>query len=109
MATDNPELRRGTVREGDEKPMTAEQVAHVKAKMREDPDVKKLVKTLGITMDRFLEDIEKQAENCELVDATDEADKARTEREIIAAAEMAYADAVEEIEVKSGARDGIVD
>ncbi len=87
------------------KPMSAEQIARIKAKMREDPEIHRLAKTLGITVDRFLEDIEQQGEAVQLHDATTPGERAQTEGQILAAAEKGYGDAEDRRQALQGRRD----
>lgn len=86
-------------------PMSAEQIARIKAKMREDPEIQRLARTLGITVERFLEDIEEQGQAVQLHDATTPGERARTERQIVAAAEKGYGEAEDRRQTLQGRRD----
>ena len=84
---------------------TPEQVARIKAKMREDPEIHHLSKILKITVEQFLADIEKQGEQVHLHDATTPAERAQTEAQIVAAAEKGYGDAEQRRQSLQGRKD----
>jgi len=88
--------------------LTREEIEARKNHLRSHPEVKKLCKLLGVTMERFLEDIEKQAENCILYDACTDEQRARTEVEVVEAAKEAFAEERESIDLKACRKDGFV-
>jgi hypothetical protein len=88
--------------------LTREEIQARKEHLRSHPEVKKLCKLLGVTIDRFLEDIEEQAENCILYDAQTDAERARTENEVLAAAEEAFQEEREAMDQKACRKDGFV-
>ncbi|MCC7383813.1 MAG: hypothetical protein IT384_18370 [Deltaproteobacteria bacterium] len=74
-------------------PLPPEKIAEIKARLREDLEIRRLCKTLGITVDSFLDDIEKQGEEVELFDATTAEERAQTDAEILEAAHAGFAQA----------------
>lgn len=87
------------------KPLSPQDIANIKAKMAKDPEIQRLAKVLGVTVERFLEDIERQGEEVQLHDATTPAERARAEDEILAAATKGYGEAEERREALQGRRD----
>ncbi len=87
------------------KPMSPEQVAEIKARMREDPEIHRIAKLLGVTVERFLEDVERQGEAVQLHDATTPAERAGAEAEILAATQRGYATAEARRHALQGRRD----
>jgi hypothetical protein len=70
--------------------------------------VKKLCKLLGVTMERFLEDIEKQHENDVLYDSTTDEQRERSRIEVIAAAQEAFREEREAVDLKARRKDGFI-
>lgn len=86
-------------------PMSPEQVAQIKARMREDPEIHRLAKLLGVTVERFLEDVERQGEAVQLHDATTAAERDGAEAELLAATQRGYATAEARRQTLQGRRD----
>lgn len=86
-------------------PPSSEQIEAIKNRMREDPEIQRLAKTLGVTLERFLADIEQQGESVALHDATTPEEKSRAEDEIHAAAEKGYGAALQRQATLQGRHD----
>jgi hypothetical protein len=88
--------------------LTREEIEARKEHLRSHPEVKKLCKLLGVTMERFLEDIEKQHESCVLYDSTTDEQRERTKQEVLAAAKEAFREERESMDLKACRKDGFI-
>lgn len=86
--------------------LTQERIREIKSRLREDLEVRRLCQTLGVTVDEFLSDIEQQGETVRLFDDTSPAERACTDAEILAAAELGFARARREADAQAGRIDG---
>lgn len=89
--------------------LTAERIQEIKSRLRGDLEVRRLCQTLGVTVEEFLSDIEKQGESVQLFDDTSPAERARTDAEILEAAELGFARARQEADVQAGRIDADAD
>ena len=88
--------------------LTREEIEARKEHLRTHPEVKKLCRLLGVTMERFLEDIEKQAENCVLLDSRTDEQRELSKRQVFEAAREAFAEEREVMDQKACRKDGFV-
>jgi hypothetical protein len=88
--------------------LTREEIEARKEHLRNHPEVRRLVEILGVTVERFLEDIEEQWASCVLHDTTADEDRAKSEADVVQAAAEAFREARDEADERSLRKDGFM-
>jgi hypothetical protein len=67
-------------------------VARIKLHLENKPEVARICRLLGVSVARFLEGIERQWQSCELYDALDETQRAKSAAEVFSTAQQCFAE-----------------
>lgn len=86
--------------------LTREEIDQRKERLRGHPETKKLCRQLGVTVERFLEDIEAQWADCQVYDAGGGDDLEERHAEVAAVAERAFREAKDELDTRANRKDG---